>query len=120
LKTGGYRSFLDALRALPSLGSIEVAARVVDIRYAHEQQQEGRRRLVLIADRPSFFLAGFPPRQRDGYELTILDLRFDAQGDVTGTMAGAARVRTAPDGTVALDDYADAPVQVTAAATRKP
>ena len=111
LKRGDYRSFLDVLRSLPSVGSIEVAARAVDIRYAYEHQQEGSgRRLVLVADRPSFFLAGFPSRQREGYELTVIELQFDGQGGATGTMAGAARVKTAADGTVALDDYAEAPV----------
>jgi len=111
LKRGGYRSFLDALRALPSIGSIEVAARGVDIRYAYEHEQDGGgRRLILVADRPSFFLAGFPSRRREGYELTVVELQFDEQGGAAGTMAGAARVKTTADGTVALDDYAEAPV----------
>jgi hypothetical protein len=35
---------------------------------------------------------------------------------MTGTMTGAARVRPSPqrDGAVVLDDYAEAPVQLTA------
>jgi hypothetical protein len=118
LKRGGYGSFLTALRTLPPVGSVEVAARSVDVRYAHEQADGGGRRLVLVADRPLFFLAGDPSKKREGYELTVVELRFDAQGDVTGTMAGAARVKPSPDGGVILDDFAETPVQLTRSSTQ--
>src|SRR5689334_12321511 len=36
LKRNGYTGFLYALRALPPVGTIEVSARSVSIRYAHE------------------------------------------------------------------------------------
>src|SRR5581483_7925106 len=109
LKRNGYTGFLTTLRTLPRVGTIEVSARTVDIRYAHEAPEGSGRRLVLVADRPLFFLGGAPSKSRDGYELTIVDLRFDAAGAVVGTMAGAARVKPAPDGGVVLDDYAEAP-----------
>jgi hypothetical protein len=83
----------------------------VDIRYAHEQKESAGRRLVLIADRPLFFLGGDPAKSKAGYELTVVELRFDAQGGVTGTMAGAARVKPSPNGPV-LNDYAEAPVRL--------
>jgi hypothetical protein len=113
LKYNGYSGFLTALRALPAVGTIEVSARTVDVKYAHEQPDGSGRRLVLVADRPLFFLGGAAPKRREGYELTVVDLRFDAQGAVTGTMAGAARVKPDPDGGVVLDDFAEAPVQLT-------
>jgi hypothetical protein len=107
---GGYGNFLPALRLLPPVGTITLNARTVDIRYAREQQETTGRRLVLVADRPLFFL-GDPSKARAGYELTVVELRFDAGGGVAGTMAGAARVKPSPDGVV-LDDYAEAPVRL--------
>ena len=116
LKHSGYGNFLTALRALPPIGAIELDARRVEIRYAIEQQEATGRRLVLVADRPLFFLHDERVKSRAGYELTVVELRFDAQGGVTGTMAGAARVKPSPGGVV-LDDYAEAPVRLSARVT---
>src|SRR5262249_29159455 len=79
LTYSGYSNFLNALRPLPSVGAIELQGRSVDIRYAREQKEAAGRRLVLIADRPLFFLGGDPAKSRAGYELTVVELRFDAQ-----------------------------------------
>jgi hypothetical protein len=113
LRRGGYPTFVTTLRSLPPVGQIELASRTVDVRYAREQQDGSGRRLVLVGDRPLFFL-GDPSKSHAGYELTLVELRFDAQGVGTGRMAGAARVKLAADGGVVLDDYAEAPVQLTA------
>jgi len=118
LTHSGYGNFLNALRMIPPIGTIEVQGRTVSIRYAREQKEATGRRLVLIADRPLFFLSADPAKTRAGYELTVVELRFDAQGGVTGTMAGAARVKPSPDGPV-LNDYAEAPVRLTTRATRQ-
>jgi hypothetical protein len=112
LKRGGYTTFLPALRALPRIGTIGVGQRTVDVKYATEQADGDGRRLVLVADRPLFFLGGDPAKTHDGYQLTLVDLRVDGRGDVTGTMAGAARVKPSPDGGVIVDDYGEAPVQL--------
>jgi hypothetical protein len=119
LTYSGYGHFLNALRAIPVIGAIELGSRSVDIRYAHEQQEEaaGGRRLLLVADRPLFFLSGDPAKTRAGFELTIVELRFDARGEVSGTIMGAARVKPSPDGVVA-GDFADAPVRLRSRAAR--
>jgi hypothetical protein len=108
----GYAKFVPELRALPAVGTIEVQGRSVEIRYAREQRDDKARRLVLIADRPLFFLGADAAKNRAGYELTIVELRFDAAGGFTGTMAGAAKVKPSPDGPI-LDDFAEAPVTLT-------
>ncbi len=113
LRHGGYAALLNTLRALPPVGTIALASRSVEVRYAREQQDGADRRLVLVADRPLFFLAD-PAKSRAGYELTLVELRFDAHGDVTGRIAGAARVKPGADGSVVLDDYTEAPVQLVA------
>jgi len=112
LKFNGYPGFLNTLRPLPPVGTIELGTRKVDIRYAYEQEDGTGRRLALVADRPLFFLAADPSKARAGYELTVVLLRFDQKGAGEGTMAGAARVKPAPDGGVVLDDFAEAPVQL--------
>jgi hypothetical protein len=117
LTYSGYANFLTALRALPPVGAIELQSRTVEIRYAHEQQEATGRRLVLVADRPLFFLGGGPAKSRAGFELTMVELHFDAEGGVTGTMTGAARVKPSPTGLV-VEDYAEAPVRLASSANR--
>ena len=94
------------------IGSIELARRKVDVKYAHETRDDQGPRLVLVADRPLFFL-NEAEKAKAGYELTIVELRLASDGSGTGSMTGAARVKLAPDGSVMLDDYADALVQLT-------
>jgi hypothetical protein len=118
LKFGGYTRFLNALRPLPVVGSVEVNGRKVDLRYANEQRSEAGRRLVLVSDQPLFFLSSDPDKNRTGYQLTIVELNFDAKGSVSGTMAGAARVKPSPDGSVVLDDFSGAPVKLTPRVTK--
>ena len=69
---------------------------------------------MLVTDRPIFFVGGGAPdaKPKAGYELGIIELDLDAQGNGQGTMAAAARVKPAPDGGVILDDYATAPVRL--------
>jgi hypothetical protein len=45
---------------------------------------------------------------------------FDAKGGVTGTMAGAARVKPDRAGAPLLDDYAERPVRLTNHIHRQP
>ena len=112
LKFGGYGNFLPALRKIPVVGSVEFNGRKVELRYAREQKTDQGRRLTLVADKPLFFL-GEATKTRAGYELTVIDVTLDDKGAGTGTMAGAARVKPTPDGSVILDDFAEAPVQLT-------
>ena len=119
LKYKGYQGFMDALRPLPVIGSIATPNREVAVRYAWESVVAERRRLVVVADKPLFFLPGDAAKVRTGYELTFVELLFDGHGAAVGTMAGAARVRPAPDGFI-LDDFAVAPVELTVAAPATP
>ena len=112
LKFGGYPKFLSALRSLPPIGTIAFEARTVEVRYAREEPREKGSRLVLVADRPLFFL-GDPAKARAGYELTMVEMMLDAQGAGTGTMTGAARVKPTPDGGLVVDEFEVAPVTLT-------
>ena len=112
LKFSGFPGFVNALRPLVSVGSIETQSNSVPIRYTREEQDGAATRLLLIADRPVFFLGPDPTKSRAGFELTVVELRFDGQGGVTGQMAGAAKVRPSSGG-VELEDYAEALVALT-------
>jgi hypothetical protein len=114
LKFNGYGAFLNTLRTLPAIGAIDIGKRHVDLRYSHEEPTAEGRRLILVADRPMFFLAADESKSRAGYELTIVELIVDAKNQfVSGRMTGAARVKPSPDG-VQLDNFAEAPIPLTA------
>jgi hypothetical protein len=117
LKYNGYQGFMDALRPLPVIGSIATDRNKVDLRYAWETEVQGKRRLILVADHPLFFLGQANDTAKKGYELTVVELIFDASGGATGTIAGAARVKPSPEGGVILGDFAEAPVKLTVRGT---
>jgi hypothetical protein len=111
LNHGGYTNFMTALRALPPIGWVQLNARRVEVRYAREEQRPAGRRLLVVADKPLFVL-GDPAKSRPGFELTVVELNIDSAGAITGSMAGAARVKPSPDG-VRLEDYAEALITLT-------
>jgi hypothetical protein len=113
LKYNGYQGFMDALRRRPVIGRVGNKSGHVDLRYAWETKTDDRRRLILVADKPFFFIARDTSKPRAGYELTVVDLQLDDRNAGSGTMAAAARVKRAQDGGPILDDFATAPVQLT-------
>jgi len=115
LKQGGYPAFLPLFRKLAVVGYVELEQRRVDVRYARVQATDTGERMVLATDGPLYFVSGGAPdaKPRGGYALSIIDLQFDAEGEATGTMAAAARVKPGPDGSVVVDDYAETPIRLT-------
>ncbi len=113
LRYGGYLNFLPALRQLPEIGYVKIGDRQTAIKYARERTDRSPR-LVLGTDRPIFFVGGGSPdpKPKAGYEVGIIELDVDAQGNGQGTMAAAARIKPAPDGSVVIDDYATAPIRL--------
>jgi hypothetical protein len=112
LKYDGYQGFMRALRPLPVIGSIATQTRSVKVQYAWESRVEDRLRLIVVADKPLFFLPN-EANTRAGYELTFVELLFDEHGAASGTMSGAARVKPAPDSGIVLGDFAATPVTLT-------
>jgi len=116
LRLGGYPRFLTALRNAPEVGQLTLAdGPPYVIRYARNKAVGAGREIVLVTDRPVFFVgsARTDAKPRAGYEVAVIQIQVDGAGRGKGTMAAAARVR--PDGTggVLLDDYADALIEVT-------
>jgi hypothetical protein len=118
---GGYPGFLTALRKAPVVGQVVMAGgQSFAIRYARETTTADKRSIVVVTDKPVFFLGGAQaePKPRAGYEIAVAQIQVDASGKGSGTLAAAARVRPGGDGSVILDDYADAPIELTTV-TRK-
>ena len=110
LKEGGYPRFLQAIRNAPQVGNVVLAGgKPHAIRYARERMDSGYRILVLVTDRPIYFVGGAQPgaTPRQGFEVSVIELRIDPEGAGGGSLAAAARVRPDGDGGVLLDDYAE-------------
>ena len=107
LKYGGFVKFVPALRALPPIGYVQIGDAKTILKYVRVRSGDSPR-LVLGTDRPIFFIGGGAPdaKPRTGYEVGVIELDLDAQGNGVGTMDPAARVKPAPDGGVVLDGYA--------------
>ncbi len=117
LKHGGYSGFLTALRKAPSVGTVTVADQTVDIRWAREERVGTGRSIVLITDKPVYFVGGggVAAKPREGYEVAVLQFSMDYSGlGFKGTMAAAARVKPGGPTGVQLEDYAEKPVELQA------
>ena len=113
LRLGGYPRFLTTLRNAPEVGQVVLAgSEPYAIRYAREKSDAGGRTIIVVTDKPVFFVGGGrtdpKAKPRAGYEVGVLQIQVDGTGRASGMMAGAARVRPDGDG-VLLDDYAETP-----------
>ena len=115
LKHGGYPGFLTALRKAPVVGTVTVAGETFDIRWARELPVPTGRSIVLITDKPVYFVGGgsTKAKPREGYEVAVLQFRLDDSGlGFEGTMAAAARVKPGGPSGVQIDDYAEKPIEL--------
>lgn len=117
LREGGYPRFLTALRNAPEVGQLVLGgSEPFAIRYARDKVEGGGRTIIVVTDKPVFFVSGGRPsgaKSRAGYEVAVIQIRLEATGQGSGTMAAAARVRPGGDGGVLLDDYAEEPIALT-------
>ena len=111
LRLGGYPRFLTALRNAPEVGQLVLGGgQPYVIRYARETVESGGRTIVLVTDRPVFFLGSGAGRRQAASRIRsgrAPDSGWTARDRERGTMAAAARVRPDGDGGVLLDDYAE-------------
>ena len=122
LKEGGYPRFLTAIRNAPEVGQLVLGGGApIAIRYARQRADAKGRNLIVITDRPAYFIGGGRAESapRKGFEVAVIEIQLDTKGAGTGSMAGAARVRPDGDGGVLLDDYAEDLITISAVA-RKP
>ena len=121
-KYGGYPGFLTALRKARKVGTVSTADKSWDIRWASAKPTPGGKKVVLITDRPMFFLGGGgvgEAKSRAGYEIGIIQMDVDAAGTGTGTLAAAAKVKPGEDGVI-VDDYGDQRIEISKVVREKP
>jgi hypothetical protein len=122
LREGGYPRFVTALRNAPEVGQVVLGGgKPYAIRYARERVDGANRTILVVTDQPMYFVGGgrADAAPRKGYEVAVLEMRFDAAGAGLGSMAAAARVRPDGDGGVLLDDFAEKLISVIGI-TRRP
>ena len=117
LREGGYPKFLTTLRNAPEVGQLVLGgSEPFAIRYAREKLEGGARTILVVTDKPVFFIGGNRPRSskpRAGYEIGVVEIKLDAKGQGSGVMAAAARVKPDGQGGVLLDDYAEELITLT-------
>lgn len=121
LKYQGYPGFVNAVRQAPIAGSLTIGDQKWTIRWARQLPSGSGRTISIITDKPVAFIGGArtDAKPRAGYEVAVAQFTVDASGKGTGTMAAAARVKPGGETGVRIDDYAEAPVKLTATARAK-
>ena len=112
LEHGGYASFVNALRKVPDVGTVVAGDGQFTIRLARERKTDKGRTIVVVTDKPVFFVGGARPdaKPRAGYETALIQLQVDDAGNGTGMMAPAARVKPGGEAGVRIDNYAEEPL----------
>jgi hypothetical protein len=109
LAQGGYPEFVLALRKAPVVGSVAIGGHTFDIRWARESPIKNGRYIVLVTDKPMFFIgAGSPTaKPREGFEVGVISFQLNESGmGYGGKMAAAARVKSGEAG-IEVADYAE-------------
>ena len=112
LEHGGYASFVNALRKVPEVGTVAAGDGQFSIRLARERKTDKGRTIVVVTNKPVFFVGGARPdaKPRAGYETALIQLEVDEAGVGTGLMAAAARVKPGGEAGVRIDNYAEEPL----------
>ena len=113
--TGGESALRSALSALAPAGSVRIGdAAPAVARIALDRPTNNGRLLTIVTDQPILFLgAGLPgAKAKDGYSFGVLDIEIDANGNGSGTLSPAAKVKVA-QGAFVVDDYAAQPLRLT-------
>jgi hypothetical protein len=118
LRVNGYPGFLPALRKAPEVGYVQLGSRKFTIRWARQTPSPTGRTIVVVTDKPVVFLGPADGKPRAGYEVAVIQLKVDGQGNGTGTMAAAARVKPGGETGVQIDDYAEAPIALSQVARK--
>jgi len=113
LKYNGFVGFVPVFKKASVVGTVRIRERKWNIRWASQQADGDRRKILLATDEPIYFVGGgkSDSKSRTAYTMAVLQFTVDKNGAGTGTMAGAARVKPNADGTAfILDDYSDEPI----------
>ena len=113
LKSGGYPRFLTTLRNAPQVGELVLGGgKPYAIRYARERTNAGARTILLVTDRPVYFVGSdrtdAPPRA--GYEWRSSRFSWTRPEGAKARWPPPRACKPDGDGGVLLDDYAELPI----------
>ena len=85
LKLNGYGGFLTAIRNAPEVGQLVLGeGKPYSIRYARERVDAGVRTLILVTDKPVYFVGGgradATRGDSQGFEVAVVQIEMDAKG----------------------------------------
>jgi hypothetical protein len=105
----GNAAFLAALQKAPVVGTLSMSGTTTNIRWAREQQVANGRTIVLVTEKPVYFVGAgaVAPKSREGYDVALVKFRMDDSGvGYDGTMAAAAKVKIGATG-IEVEDYGE-------------
>jgi hypothetical protein len=114
-KTGGAAALKKALAGTAPTGTVRLGAgSATPTRFTIERATGGRL-LTILTDQPLLFLgAGLPgAKPKEGYDFALIDIEVDAQGNGSGTLAPAAKIKM-NQGAFVVEDYGAEVVRLTA------
>jgi hypothetical protein len=99
-KAGGAAALRKGLEGVKPTGTVRIGA---------------GRLLTILTDQPLLFVGAAAPgaKPREGYDFAVIDIEVDAQGNGSGTLAPAARLRLNQSAFV-VEDYGAEVVRLTA------
>ena len=115
LKSGGRGELWQTLGKMDPVGRVQVRGRLsYDLRYAREvTSEDGQRLLILATDRPIQFQELRNRTQSRDYDITVVELLLDADGNGSGTAMPAVQVELDPEtGDVTLVNLNTSPLQL--------
>jgi hypothetical protein len=114
LQQGGYQGFVTALRKAPVVGTVSMGGSSFDIRWARATPIKDARKIVLVTDKPMYFVGAGNPnaKPREGFDVGVLSFDVDSVGmGFNGQMAAAAKVKPGTNGPE-VSDYADKMIEL--------
>jgi hypothetical protein len=118
----GQRAMIDVLRDLPRAGSIRTPGQLgLSLHYAYQETNpDGGRRIFLATDRPIGFAEEWYNSRTVEYPFTFVELDVSNEGEGTGKLSIAARVRASRDGRfVQVENWDTAPINLTQVKRRR-
>lgn len=105
LKEGGTTG-RDLLARRPAVGSLQIGARSMPIKYAYAFSNGGRRLITVVTGSPIVLDAAgsAAPATRPGFDLGLVLLDLPSSGAGTGDLVPATKIRVEQDNTIVTDD----------------